>query len=625
MARKLKATGDDGFPKDTHSRRRRVCILLADVLLLVALTMLPWFKQLDAMVADALYQTKGGPDPRVYVIGIDAYALDEIGAWPWSRTVMAQVVETLNADPALRPAAIGLDVVYSGDTDPQADAALANAAAAGNVVVAAMAEYGTRMVEEGGREYLSDFAVTALSMPFDRLAAAAPVGHINAMYDGDGVLRHHLWQVRLPQGGALSSMPQLLYQMYCRAHGLPGDFEPRTDANGFWWLDYSAGPGGYYAYSVQDILTGEYDPDLLAGQIVLIGPYDTGLSDDFVTAADRAERMYGAEYLANVTAALLAENDPLEVPDAVQYALFCGLCMLCGLLFYNVRLRFAAPAYIGFFAASLLGVQACYGQGLVFCPLWLPTSLTLLFIGSVAERYYVASREHRFIMDTFEHYVDPSVLQELLRESRTELGLGGKTRVIAVLFVDIRGFTSLSEKMEPEKVVAVLNEYLTLTSQCIRGNRGTLDKFIGDCTMAIWGAPLRCDDPVWHACKAAMDMVRLSRQLEDSLRAQYGAEIRFGVGIHYGPAVVGNIGAPERLDYTAIGDTVNTASRLEANAPPGKIYISRRVADILGGCARVTSLGTSVKLKGKAKEFEVLELEELRPREGDHGPGADQP
>ena len=142
-------------------------------------------------------------------------------------------------------------------------------------------------------------------------------------------------------------------------------------------------------------------------------------------------------------------------------------------------------------------------------------------------------------------------------------------------------------------------------------HHGTLDKFVGDCTMAFWNAPLAQEDPVYLACRAAMDMVEGSKALGAQLQERFGRTVSFGVGVNYGPAVVGNIGAPKRMDYTAIGDTVNTASRLEANAPGGTIFISRAVADELGDRAKTTSLGGSIKLKGKAEGFEILTLDEL--------------
>ena len=252
-----------------------------------------------------------------------------------------------------------------------------------------------------------------------------------------------------------------------------------------------------------------------------------------------------------------------------------------------------------------------YRAGHVLHVLWVPVAVTVEFIVMVAVNYVRSQRKRRQITDTFGRYVDHTVMKNLLEKGGDELSSGANLANIAVLFVDIRGFTTVSEAMDPSSVVEILNMFLTLTTDCVMKNHGTLDKFVGDCTMAFWNAPSTCEDPVYRACCAAMDMLDGAEKLQEEVKRRFGKGMTFGVGINWGPAVVGNIGSPKRMDYTAIGDTVNTASRLESNAPGGKILISRAVADALGNRARTTSLGNSVHLKGKSDDFEVLTLDWL--------------
>ena len=188
--------------------------------------------------------------------------------------------------------------------------------------------------------------------------------------------------------------------------------------------------------------------------------------------------------------------------------------------------------------------------------------------------------------------------------------LGGEKTDIACLFVDIRGFTPMSEALSPEEVVGILNEYLGLTSSCIFNNDGTLDKFIGDATMAIFNAPLPLDDYIFKAVKTAMDIAQGSEELSKKLLEKFGKTISFGIGVNCGPAVVGNIGTQKRMDYTAIGDTVNTAARLESNAKPGQVLISKAVYDALSGRIEATSIG-EIPLKGKSKGIEVFVVEKI--------------
>ena len=180
-----------------------------------------------------------------------------------------------------------------------------------------------------------------------------------------------------------------------------------------------------------------------------------------------------------------------------------------------------------------------------------------------------------------------------------------------MLFVDIRGFTTMSESLEPEQVVDILNEYLELTSRSIFNNQGTLDKFIGDATMAVFNAPVDLDDYVFKAVCAAYDMRKGAEVLEKKLTEQFGNSVQFGIGVNCGPAIVGNIGSVKRMDYTAIGDTVNTAARLESNAKRGEILISEAVYERIKDRIEAEPVG-ELSLKGKATKILTYRLVDIK-------------
>lgn len=568
----------------------------------------------DGTVSDALYQRPAAADGEIVVIGMDQRALDALGPMPWPRSYMADAINYLNSDPEQAPAVIGIDVLYVGESaDPDGDAALADAAElGGNVVTAAAATFGSGLVEGTDGFYMDTRAVLAWDEPFDALAAVTDTGHINAMADGDGIIRHALLYVGTPAGERVNSFARTIYERYAAYHGLDVTPLPETE-DGFFYLPYSTAPGGYYdGVSFLDVLDGAVDPSYFAGKIVLIGPYAAGLQDEYRTAIDHAAPMYGIEIQANQIDAYRDRFLPREASRALQLALLFLISALALIWFHDRRV---GPALLSALAVSAGWVGLCaalYRAGWVLHVLWVPLAVTVLFIGSVAANYIRAQREKRRVTDTFGRYVDPAILKELLVQGGSAEDLGGKLFDIAVLFVDIRGFTTMSEALPPTTVVEILNRYLTLTTECIMRYHGTLDKFVGDCTMAFWNAPLPQEDAAYLACCAAMDMVEGSKALGEELEAKYGRTVSFGVGVHMGPAVVGNIGAPQRMDYTAIGDTVNTSARLEANAPGGKVLISRAVADALGDRAETTSLGGSIKLKGKAEGFETLTLDSLK-------------
>ncbi|MGN0691952.1 MAG: adenylate/guanylate cyclase domain-containing protein, partial [Oscillospiraceae bacterium] len=217
----------------------------------------------------------------------------------------------------------------------------------------------------------------------------------------------------------------------------------------------------------------------------------------------------------------------------------------------------------------------------------------------------------------FKKYVAPQVVEEIAKKGGYHIRLGGENRNIAVLFVDIRGFTPMSESLEPEQVVDILNSYLNLTTNSIFANGGTLDKFIGDATMAVFNAPFDLDDYVYRAVKTAWDIVSGGNAIESKFLERYGKSVSFGVGVNCGPAVVGNIGCDFRMDYTAIGDTVNTAARLEANAKRGQVLISESVYEQVKDRVTVEPIG-EIPLKGKSKGVFVYSLTGIGEAEKEH-------
>lgn len=596
-------------------RNRRAALAALTIAALMTLApALGLLDKADWAVSDAWYQDPLLFDGDIVLVGIDQRAIEEIGPYDeWSREIVAMAIEFLNESEDCRPAAICLDVLYTGVSTPEADARLAEAAGAcGNVVTGGVAQFDDGFTErEDGMFYQDRFAIRLFEEPFDAMKEAAVTGHVNAMLDTDGILRHHLLSITLPDGREIPSMALAAAEKYQAFYGLEPVERPPVDGNGFWYVPFSGGPEDLWeSISVADLLAGEVPADYFAGKVVMIGPYAPGLQDSYFTSIDHAEAMYGVEYQANAIQALIRGDHRQEAADGPQLAVLFLLLVLSLAAFWQRPVAFSTVVWL-LLAGGWLGLcKLLYDRGYVLHVLWVPVGVTILYAGCLAANYIRAALERRKITNTFQRYVAPEIVRELLKEGEA-LELGGTQVDIAVLFVDVRGFTTMSEALEPPQVVEILNRYLTLIADCILNHHGTLDKFVGDAAMAFWGAPLPQDDYVMLACRAAMDMVKGSEALSQELLARYGRTVSFGVGVHVGPAVVGNIGSPKRMDYTAIGDTVNTSARLEANAPGGTVYISRAVADSLEGRIRATSLGDTIKLKGKKDGFEILTLDEI--------------
>ncbi|MBO4637576.1 MAG: adenylate/guanylate cyclase domain-containing protein [Clostridiales bacterium] len=617
---------------------------LLGALIVTAIAGLGALKRPDKWLQDVLYQSEGVSMGDIVIIGIDEKALGGGALGPyntWDRNIMAEVLEVLGSDPEKRPAVVAIDTLYSGHTTEEADRRLAEACRDLNVVTATAASFGRKNIVVDGQITMDNFAILSYEEPYGELKAVTTQGHINSMEDIDGIMRHALLYVEPGDGQRVYSMAYQVARIYMEQYGQTPEY-PEVNARGFFYVPFTARPETYYeGVSVLDILySGGYfdpgedgsavdndedwsvgdppvyiDPDYYAGKIVLIGPYASGLQDAYFTPIDRGNQMFGVEFQANVIQSLIEGVYLKEAPSAPQLVVMFLVCFAALYLFFDRKVLSSFIICIVMIGLSIGAVLVFREFGIVIHPLWIPSGILILYVVSVAAHYFKAAQDRAQVTRTFERYVAPEIVREIMKEGMDNLSLGGKTCDIAVLFVDVRGFTTMSERLSPEEVVFILNRYLTMTSSCVEKNSGTLDKFVGDATMAFWGAPLPQEDAVYLACRTALDIVAGAAEVSRQLKEEIGEELRVGVGVHYGPAVVGNMGSEKHMDYTAIGDTVNTSARLEANAPGGTVYISRKVADELGGRATYESLGDSVKLKGKADGFEVLKLLTLKEKD----------
>ena len=575
------------------------------------------FSRAELWVSDELFQRREAVTGDIVVIGIDESDFQALGPYnTWDRSVMAAALDALASDPDNLPAVVAIDTLYAGHTSEEADAALAGSAAnLGTVVTASEAHFGTQRTF-GTTVVVNDYAILSYEEPYDELKNAAVEGHINAMYDSDGVMRHAVWYIE-PEGDGGRRVYSMAYETasaYAKTKGMTIE-NPPVDSRGRFFVSYTGGPSDYYdGISISKLINGEVPSSYYAGKIVLIGPYAPGLQDAYFTPIERGEMMYGVEYQANVIQCLLAGNYKVEAPGFIQLCVLFLVCFAFFLFCNNRRLLFAVPALIICEAAAIGCSMMLYSMGYITHVLWIPLGLFVLFVVSVASNYIRAAIAKQSVTKTFERYVAPNIVGEILKEGTDALKLGGKTVDIAVLFVDVRGFTTMSERLSPEVVVKILNRYLTMASACVDDTKGTVDKFVGDAMMAFWGAPIDDDDPVYHAAVTALGIVEGAKKISAELKEEIGEELNVGVGINYGPAVVGNMGSEKRMDYTAIGDTVNTSARLEANAPGGTVYISRSCADRLEGRMKFEPLDHPIKLKGKADGFEILRL--IGPAQG---------
>lgn len=570
----------------------------------------------DAKVSDWLNQRSSVTNKKIFIIGIDDKTLQQYGPVnTWSRDIPAKLIEILSADKSGGPAVIGLDVIYSEQTAAEADGHFARACAeAGNVVAAAGFSFKEQPeTDETGNVVYNPYHVDHTLEPYPALRQHVTCGFVNTMVDADGYVRQAMAYLD-HEGERVYSFSAQIYKSYQESRGKEAVLPATYGGNNRYYFTYSGKPGGYSVVSMADVLDGTVDATLFRDAIVLVGAYAVGMQDAYTPAIAHNSQMYGVEIHANIIEALLEKKTQLPVPP-IFYGVAAGI--LCGLYFLaaflpsrELKILPATLLPLVLAALSVFGSRLLYQRGIIAPVILLPLSVSAIYLAQIVHGYLAELLRRRRVLNVFRQYVAPQVVDKISRDKDFELVLGGENRHIAVLFVDIRGFTTMSESLTPEEVVEILNEYLSLTTRSIFDNGGTLDKFVGDATMAVFNAPFDLDDYIFRAVCTAWDMKMGADAIAEKFEKRFGKSVAFGIGVNCGNAVVGNIGCDFRMDYTAIGDTVNTAARLESNAKRGQILISSEVYAAVKDRVQVTPIG-EIPLKGKSNGVFVYQLDDV--------------
>ena len=396
-------------------KRKQLLYPLIASAVVIAMIGAGFLRREDRWAQDWLFQKQGVTSPEILIIGIDEEALAELGPYQtWDRNVMASALEALAADPAKKPAVTAIDVLYAGHTSEEADLRLAAAARElGNVITASMAEFGKQVTWVNGHASLIDSsAVVNYLQPYEELRAATTQGHINAVSDADGVMRHGLLYVELgefaeAEDSRVYSMSYRAAQMYLQQQGQAagGSAEAAEGTAPDWgaaaggslfYIPYTGRPGDYYdGVSIARVIRGEVPADYWAGRIVLIGPYAAALQDAYFTPIDKGEQMYGVEIQANTIQSFLENTVKKEVPDAPQIAVIYILCAAAMLLFLYQRVL---PASLSAgFAAALCFVFSInlYKAGFVTHPLWGSAAVAAAYVLAMAAHYAGTVRERQ--------------------------------------------------------------------------------------------------------------------------------------------------------------------------------------------------------------------------------------
>lgn len=451
--------------------------------------------------------------------------------------------------------------------------------------------------------------------------AAENSGYFNAFPDTDGTIRWSPLVIKF-QDNYYSSLPLSLLLQYLDWPMLAlnmaefgvervriGDIDIPTDDSGRILINYLGPAKTFPHFSISDIIKGRLSPDNFKDKIVIVGATAVGIYDLRVTPFSSV--FPGVEIHANVIDNILHQN-------FLQQSAWTSFIDAFSIIFFGLIIGIVIPrvkAVQGIMLSFLIVASFVVINTIIFSHLniWLNViypvlTMITIFLGITVYRYITEEKEKKKIRGAFQYYLTASVINEMLKDP-TKLKLGGDKKDLTVLFSDIRGFTTISEKLTPEDLVHLLNEYLTAMTNVVFKYEGLLDKYMGDAIMAVFGAPLDQPDHAVKACRTALGMMEELHKLQKKWADEGRPVLDIGVGVNSGDMVVGNMGSEMRFDYTVMGDSVNLGSRLEGiNKEYGtNIVISEytyaAVKDILV-CRELDS----VRVKGKKLPVKIYEL-----------------
>lgn len=568
------------------------CIMIA-VLISIILSSMQFigvFYNLQLKLSDTMY---GGKNPlnSIVLIVIDDTSIQEIGRWPWNRDVFAKAIDNLK-----EAKVIGIDVAFFEESTQEYDKMLGDAVSAANVVVPV--EY-LSFAKQGGK-----VIGQRMLLPIKALDGAKR-GYVNIVTDTDGMTR----AINMDISEEYDNFAYVVYNEYWK--------KELNEKPARFLVNFIGKPGSYPAYSITDVINGRVDNSEFKDKLILIGATSPDLHDDYFVPTSGGKAMPGVEIHANAIQTMINKDFLAEESWNVNAIILLLSSLILAFIAskWGVKgITIVSPLII---IGYIFGAIYTFNYGLIMNLVYLPLAVGCVYTAETIYAYRATKKEKQQIKEALSKYVAPAVVSEIMKHPE-KLKLGGEKKEITIFFSDIRGFTTISEKLTPEKLVHLLNEYLTAMTDIIMKRQGLVDKYIGDAVMAFWGAPLEQKDHADYACSSSLEMKEKLTVLNKKWAKEGFPEIKIGIGLNTGPAVIGNMGSYERFNYTAMGDTINTGSRLEGLTKQyGVMIIASEDTQKKAGSGFVFRKLDLVQVKGKYKPTFIYELvcrkEELIP------------
>ncbi len=570
------------------------------------------------------------PDKRLVIVTVDEPSVNILGRWVWSRDVIAKMFTNLH-----QASIVGLDIVFSEHSDEKSDEVLADSIAnSGNIILGFFFRgQATEETTEQAIDYLENCAylnydiqgksVGIKEFPYAEvnIPIVAESGLTCASFstepDVDGLYRNY--PLAYIHKGYI--FPPLSVQMM--RYGLDKDVNLVLNEKGvksFKINDVNIKNESYFRLNFYDdveyvsaykVINGEIPPSFFKDKMVIVGVTEVGIYDMRPTPIDPVTPGVSLHYVALSN---LLKNEFLTTSPQYDYA---SVIILMLVIFFISYLRKQHYRLMLYFGSLFLTLAASYAM-FIFGNYWqhefytmAPSVLMMMTLESFA--FFTVERRAKEVKKAFASYVSPELVEEIQKDP-DKLKLGGEERFITIMFSDIRGFTTLSEKLSATELTSMLNKIHDPMTKVVLHNKGMLDKYIGDAMMALFNTPLDLPDHADMAVKTALELIRTLHEINGRFTEAGLPNIDVGVGVNSGPAVCGNMGSTVRFEYTAIGDSVNLASRLEGLC---KAYKTRIVVSeyTLAHCKQqylVRKLD-KVRVKGKKEPVEIYEVMENTP------------
>ncbi|MBI3638333.1 adenylate/guanylate cyclase domain-containing protein [Candidatus Wolfebacteria bacterium] len=525
------------------------------------------------------------PNPDILIIGIDDKSLQEIGRWPWDRTVHAELINSLIK---ASPKVIALDINFFEPSGLNNDEKLEKTAQNPKVIFSSEAE-SLKLENDKWR------GEKILKPIFN--VGENQLGYENIIIDADGVVR------RIP---SLIQSENKIFNSFSAAVSKAASGKnyslPQTLT-----VNFRGKAGTFPVISYADALKGKIPREKFSGKIILVGPTAPDFHDQYIVPTSKKNLMNGVEIHANAINTIMSGDFISEAPGDYSFGLIFLSILTVSLLFAkDINIWLAATLSLSYFLIFNIFAILMFEKGFILNVFYPDAAIFVSFFTQISAKYLSERKEKQFIKKAFRYYLSEKIIDRIIENPKI-LKPGGTKKTITIFFSDIRGFTTLSETLPPERVGRLLNEYFAEMSDIILKNDGFIDKFIGDAIMALWGV-FGEENHTELACRAALQMKEKLKELNEKWGKEGYDPVKIGVGIHRGEALVGNFGSFHRFDYTAIGDSVNLASRLEGlNKEFGtEIIISEASQKNIKGF-ETKSLGEA-SVKGKREIIKIFEL-----------------